>query len=119
MTPSERCPVFDRHSGLLRCLRFPGAWTGPSRLRATLLWTATAGVILLLLFGAHGLGSIRANKLRGVRYTWMPVVSHLSWDFLGNYQAVRALAQGINPYREPYGDPANTPYCYAPFVLHL
>jgi Glycosyltransferase family 87 len=78
-----------------------------------------AGVVLLLAFAALWAWSLHDNRLHGVRHTWMPVVPHLGWDFLCNYQATRAWHAGINPYREPYGDPQGVEYCYPPLVMYL
>jgi hypothetical protein len=53
----------------------------------------------------------------GADGTWVNSNSILGGDFLANYRAARAWLAGINPYLEPFGDPA--PYLYAPILFRL
>src|SRR5262249_38534766 len=76
-----------------------------------------AGLALLAFFACWWAASAWQDQLVGADGTWVNSNSILGGDFLANYRAARAWLAGINPYLEPFGDPA--PYLYAPILFRL
>jgi hypothetical protein len=81
---------------------------------------AIIGLACLILWAAWWSLCIRQNHLIGARHTWVPAWQEsLGLDFLNNYHASRHWLVGGDVYREPFGDPMQRKFCYAPGVLLL
>src|SRR4051812_42506389 len=93
------------------------------RVRGRFTWQRSLFLIgLLLLTGwaaVWGL-SLKENRLVGGRYTYAGAWDFLGLDFLSPCMASRHWLAGGDPYREPFGDPAEgatdhvRKFCYPP-----
>jgi len=78
---------------------------------------AILGIVLLAAWLVWWAASVRMNRLRAGRFSWLPVCDTLGIDFYTNYWCARSWLAGADPYRTVYKAPVYTPYNYPPACL--
>jgi hypothetical protein len=110
----ENVPVSGKESNMRENAIF--AWAGRPRLSGR-TGMATLGIVLLATWLVWGAASVRMNRLRAGRFSWLPVWNTLGIDFYCNYWCARSWLSGADPYRTVYEAPVYLPYSYPPACL--